>query len=81
MLRVRAIHHGASRAVVKYLDAYLTKARGEPPGRWMGRGAALLGLDGLVDSGDFQRTGRSSFSSGSSTPIESTSLRSRSGVD
>ncbi|MEL6893630.1 MAG: MobF family relaxase, partial [Actinomycetota bacterium] len=55
MLRVRAIHHGASRAVVKYLDEYLTKARGEPPGRWMGRGAALLGRYDEVDSWDFQR--------------------------
>ncbi|MDJ0771314.1 MAG: MobF family relaxase [Ilumatobacter sp.] len=52
---MRAIHHGASRAVVKYLDEYLTKARGEPPGRWMGRGAALLGRYDEVDSWDFQR--------------------------
>ncbi len=55
MLRVRAIHHGASRAVVKYLNDYLTKAKGEPPGRWMGHGAAALGLHGTVDPQHFER--------------------------
>ena len=30
-----------------YLD------RGEPPGVWRGRGAAQLGLDGIVDEDDF----------------------------
>lgn len=55
MLRVRAIHHGASRAVVKYLNDYLTKAKGEPPGRWMGHGAAALGLHGTIDPRHFER--------------------------
>jgi hypothetical protein len=31
--------------------------RGEPPGRWHGRGAAALGLDGTVDEDDFLAVG------------------------
>jgi conjugative relaxase-like TrwC/TraI family protein len=40
---------------VKYLNDYLTKAKGEPPGRWMGHGAAALGLHGTVDPQHFER--------------------------
>ena len=48
MLRVRPIHHGASGAVVEYLTDYLTKAVGEPPGRWVGSQAVAFGLSGEV---------------------------------
>jgi conjugative relaxase-like TrwC/TraI family protein len=50
MLRVRPIHHGASGAVVKYLTEYLTKAVGEPAGRWAGRQAPAFGLPAEVDA-------------------------------
>ena len=50
MLRVRPIHHGASGAVVKYLTEYLTRAVGEPAGRWAGRQAPPFGLPGEVDA-------------------------------
>lgn len=54
MLRVRPIHHGASGAVVKYLTEYLTKAIGEPAGRWAGRQAPSLGLPAEVDAAHLQ---------------------------
>ena len=34
---------------------YYTSAKGEPPGRWQGRGAAALGLEGQVDAGMMRR--------------------------
>jgi conjugative relaxase-like TrwC/TraI family protein len=55
MMRTRAIQHGASKWVVDYLDAYLNRARGELPGRWMGRGAMSIGLSGTVDPDHFVR--------------------------
>lgn len=55
MFRVRAVHHGASGAVVRYLTDYLTKAKGERPGVWIGKGAAGLGLRGEVDPWHLER--------------------------
>ena len=55
MFRVRAVHHGASGAVVRYLTEYLTKAKGERPGVWIGKGAACLGLRGEVDPWHLER--------------------------
>jgi hypothetical protein len=54
MLRVRPIHHGASGAVGKYLTEYLTKAIGEPAGRWAGHQAPALGLPDEVDAAHLQ---------------------------
>jgi conjugative relaxase-like TrwC/TraI family protein len=42
----------AGRYYTERLPSYYLDA-GEPPGRWFGRGAALLGLDGPVDDGAF----------------------------
>jgi len=42
----------AGRYYTEQLPSYYLDA-GEPPGRWYGRGAALLGLDGPVDDGAF----------------------------
>jgi len=56
VLRIASGH-----SVDYYLDAVATGregyytgavAQGEPPGRWYGRGAAQLGLSGLVDAQD-----------------------------
>jgi len=54
MLRVRPIHHGASGDVVEYLTEHLTKAVGEPAGRWAGRQAPAVGLPAEVDAEHLQ---------------------------
>ena len=43
---------GAGRYYTEQLPSYYLDA-GEPPGRWFGRGATLLGLDGPVDDEAF----------------------------
>jgi hypothetical protein len=61
VLNVLTIHSGHSvdyylEQVATGREAYYTGAvaEGEPPGRWSGRGAAALGLSGLVDAQDAQ---------------------------
>jgi len=42
-------------SVAKGRDDYYT-GKGEAPGEWFGQGAAALGLEGMVEPGDFQRS-------------------------
>jgi TrwC relaxase len=48
MLRVTTLFAGTAATTAAYYTAYLTKAGGELPGKWMGRQAAGFGLTGDV---------------------------------
>ena len=55
MLRVTTLYASSAVASAAYYTRYLADAPGEEPGRWLGRQADELGLDGVVEADALQR--------------------------